>query len=84
VILGKEVLLPISTKDSPHISELVEGMLAFSSFPLHFLLFMMTPRGHSSHHRPTGQFLVYDLALPTKTAITNLLNLSDSRFCVHI
>jgi hypothetical protein len=43
---------------------------------------MMTPRGHSSLLLPPGQFLMIELAMPTKTAITNLLNLSETKIII--
>jgi hypothetical protein len=39
---------------------------------------MMTPRGHKSLSLSSGQFLVREQAMSTKTAITNLLNLSET------
>lgn len=39
---------------------------------------MMTPRGHSILFLPAGQLLLVEQAMPTKTAITNLLNLSEN------
>ena len=41
------------------------------------LLSMMTLRGHKSLPLTSGQFLVGEQAMPTTTAITNLLDLSE-------
>ncbi len=64
-----------------------DGMYAlplFLSFSV-LELCMMTPRGHKSRLSSSGQFLRRQMAMSTKTAITNLLNLSEksllSAFC---
>ena len=43
----------------------------------------MTPRGHKSLPLSSGQYLVEEQAMSTKTAITNLLNLSESMAQLH-
>lgn len=51
-------------------------------------LCMMTPRGHKSCPPSSGQFLGRQMAMSTKTAVTNLLNLSEkallSPFCCQL
>jgi hypothetical protein len=58
---------------------LMQGMYLDVLF-VFWLVYMMTPRGHRSLMTLVGQFLQWTQAMPTKTAITNLLNLSDILF----